>query len=469
MRRNAYKGKRVTVMGLGLFGGGVGSARFFASNGAQVTVTDKRNEADLRPSIEALAEYPIRYVLGRHDSGDFRGADIVVVNPGVPIDSPLVTMARGAGARIEREINLLFQLTPNNPKLAVTGSNGKSTTTALLGEMLKVADARTLVGGNIGKSLLGDVASLEPGAPLVLELSSFMLEGMRELEESPQVAVVTNLSPNHLDRHATLENYYMAKRAIIDYQHPGDIAVLNADDPELSQWGAHCKGRVIWFSTLHEPEGDAAFLDGSKLVVRIQDEEEVVALRQALRLPGAHNIANALAACAAALAHGVKPWQIAEVLSTFGGLPHRLEMVARSEANVAFYNDSIATTPESAICALESFEGPITLIAGGYDKGSAFDELGRAIARKARRVILLGATAAKIEEAIGRASRELLRGPQILHARGLEEAAKLAAAGSVPGEVVLLSPACASYDMFRNFQERGELFKHLARTLATAS
>ncbi|MBI3831830.1 MAG: UDP-N-acetylmuramoyl-L-alanine--D-glutamate ligase, partial [Planctomycetes bacterium] len=288
MLKNAYQGKRVTVMGLGLFGGGVGAARFFASTGAQVTVTDKRSEADLRPSIEALADLPIRYVLGKHESEDFRAADIVVVNPGVPMDAPLVTMARGAGAQIEREINLLFKLTPNNQKLGITGSNGKSTTTALLGQMLKIADPRALIGGNIGKSLLCDSLSLEPGAPLVLELSSFMLEGMRELEESPHVAIVTNLSPNHLDRHVTIENYYASKRAILDYQNPEDTVVLNADDSELSQWGAHAKGKVIWFSTQGEPEGDAAFMDGAKLIVRIGGEEEVVALRQTLRLPGAH-------------------------------------------------------------------------------------------------------------------------------------------------------------------------------------
>lgn len=209
-------------------------------------------------------------------------------------------------------------------------------------------------------------------------------------------------------------------------------------------------------------------MDGAKLIVRIGGEEEVVALRQTLRLPGAHNIANALAASAAALAQGVKPWQIAEALATFNGLPHRLEMVARTSENVTYYNDSIATTPESAICALESFEGPITLIAGGYDKGTPFEDLGRAIARKARRVVLLGATAGKIEECISRASRELMRGPKIMRARNLEDAMKMVKEGSVSGEIVLLSPACASYDQFRNFQERGELFKQLAKRLAQA-
>ncbi|HYG75227.1 MAG TPA: UDP-N-acetylmuramoyl-L-alanine--D-glutamate ligase [Planctomycetota bacterium] len=461
----AYAGKRVTVMGLGLFGGGVGAARFFAENGATVTVTDLRTEKDLKPSIDALAGLPIRYVLGRHFVEDFRRANIVVVNPSVTSDNPLVTMARGAGAQIEHAINLLFKLTPRNPKIGITGSNGKSTTTALVGEMMRLHDSRSLMGGNIGKCLLGSVKDLAPNVPIVLELSSFMLDGLKELGESPRVSIVTNLSPNHLDRHGSMEAYAAAKLNILNFQKSTDTAVLNADDPMLAGWENHTRGRVIKFSVKIEPEGDAAFLDGEKLVVRIGRYEEVVAVRQALRLPGIHNVANALAASAAALAYGVKPWQIAEALATFSGLPHRLEMVARGPGSVTFYNDSIATTPESAICALASFNGPITLIAGGYDKGSPFDELGIAIARKARRLILLGTTASKIEQAVLRASREMMKGPMIIHARNLEHAASLAASGVVPGEVVLLSPACASYDMFRNFQERGELFRALAQRL----
>jgi UDP-N-acetylmuramoylalanine--D-glutamate ligase len=469
MRPDAYAGKCVTIMGLGLFGGGVGAARFFATHGASVTVTDKRAESDLKPSIEALKGLPIRYVLGRHDIDDFRGADVVVVNPGVPSDSPLVTMARGAGAQIEHAINLLFKLTPKNPKIGITGSNGKSTTTALLGEMFKLHDPRTLIGGNIGKCLLSEVSRLPEGVPMVVELSSFMLEGLRELRVSPHVAIMTNLSPNHLDRHATMENYAAAKRNIIAFQKAEDFAILNADDPLLRDWHRHTRAQVIRFSVKKELDGNAAFLDRGKLVLRMNGVEEVVALRQALRLPGEHNVANALAAAGAALAFGVRPWQIAEALATFTGLPHRLEVVARSPRAVTYYNDSIATTPESAICALASFDGPITLIAGGYDKGSPFDELGQAIARKARRLILLGTTAPKIEEAVVRASREQMRGPEIFHARDLEHASQLAAHDALPGEAVLLSPACASYDMFRNFQERGELFRILARRAAATA
>ena len=461
-----YAGKRVTVMGLGLFGGGVGAARFFASHGARVTVTDERPAKDLQPSVDALRPWPIHFVLDRHDEADFRNADIVVINPGVRPDHPLVQAARATGAQIERSMNLLFKLTPKNPKLAVTGSNGKSTTTALLAEMLRLHDPRTLLGGNIGKCLLSEVEQLPAGAPLILELSSFMLMGLGDLGQSPQVSIMTNLSPNHLNWHLSMEEYAAAKRNIFAFQRPGDLAILNADDPALAGWEDGLKGRVLPFSVKTAPKGNAAFLDGDKLVVRYAGTEFNVALRKALRLPGTHNVANALAASAAALAFGVKPGLVTEALENFAGLPHRLEMIVRTPQAVTFYNDSIATTPESVICALNTFDGPITLIAGGSPKDTPFDELGVAIVRKVRRLILLGLTGPKIEAAVVAASEKLKCGPQILHARDLEHAAWLSATDALPGEVVLLSPASASFDMFRNFEERGDLFRVLARRLA---
>jgi len=461
-----YTGKHVTVMGLGLFGGGVGATRFFAERGALVTVTDRKPAAALAESLAALRGLPVRYVLGRHEPDDFRQAATVWVNADVPPDNPFVVMARGAGAQIERSMNLLFKLTPGNPKFGVTGSNGKSTTTALLGAMLKLREPRTLVGGNIGKCLLNEAPHLAPGVPVVLELSSFMLQGLLELRQSPQVAILTNLSPNHLNWHGTMENYTAAKQAILKFQQSGDVAVLNDDDPEVRNWGRLTPARVLRFSVKHAPEGEAAFLAGEKLMVRVGAREEFVVLRQALRLPGDHNVANALAAAAAARAFGLQSWQIAEALATFSGLPHRLEMVARGPQEVTYYNDSIATTPESVICALASFNGPVTLIAGGSDKGCPLDELGLMVARKVRRLVLMGATGPRIQEAVLRAAQALKCGPAIVHARDLEQAVQTAASGALPGEAILLSPAAASFDMFRNFEERGERFRDLARRTA---
>lgn len=463
-----FSGKRVTVMGLGLFGGGEGVARYLAECGAQLTVTDKRAEKDLQPSLDALKGLPIRYVLGRHDPQDFGAADMIVVNPGVPEEHPLLALAQANGVQIERAINLLFKLTPENPKIGITGSNGKSTTTALLGEMLKLADPRTLVGGNLGGSLLCETRGLASGVPVVLELSSFMLEGMADLRQSPRIAVVMTLSPNHLDRHKTMAAYAAAKQNILRFQHRGDVAILNADDAALRGWEKLTPARLVRFSVRTEPEGDAAFLDGEKLIIRIGDVEEAVASRDSLRLPGLHNASNALAAAAAAIAAGARPWHVAEALATFRGLRHRLELVARRDDGVTFYNDSIATTPESVLCALASFNGPITLIAGGSDKGCSFDELAAVIVHKVRRLILMGVMAPKIEDAVVRAhSRNGWKaGPDILHVSNLDEAVQAAADGAVSNEVVLLSPACASFDMFRNFEERGDLFRSLAQRLA---
>ena len=241
-----YKGKRVTVMGLGLFGGGVGAARFFAERGAQVTVTDKRDAGALAKSLAALRGLSIRYVLGRHDPEDFRNAQVLWVNPDVALDNPLVTLARGAGAQIENSIELLFKLTPRNPKLGITGSNGKSTTTALLGEMLKLCNPHALVGGNIGRCLLCETPRLVAGAPVVLELSSFMLEWMQSSRISPHIAIVTNLTPNHLNRHRTMENYAAAKQTILRFQKSSDVAVLNDDDPEVRTWDRCTRARRPW-------------------------------------------------------------------------------------------------------------------------------------------------------------------------------------------------------------------------------
>jgi len=461
-----YRGKRVTVMGLGLFGGGVGAARFFAERGAQVTVTDRREAGALAESLEALRGLPIRYVLGRHDPDDFRNAQVLWVNPGVSPGNALVAVARGTGARIENSIELLFKLTPRNPKLGITGSNGKSTTTAFLGEMLKLHNPHTLVGGNIGRCLLCEAPRLVADAPVVLELSSFMLEWMQDSRKSPHIAIVTNLSPNHLDRHITVENYAAAKQTILRFQKSSDVAVLNDDDPEVRNWGRFTRARVVRFSVKQEPKGDGAFLAGEKLIVRMGDREETVACRETLRLPGHHNLANALAAAAAAMAYGVQSWHVMEALGSFGGLPHRLEMVARGPQEVTYYNDSIATTPESVMCALSSFNGPVTLIAGGSDKGCPLDELGIMIARQVRRLILMGTTGPKIQAAVLHAAQALKSGPLIVPVRDLEQAVQVAASGALPGEAILLSPAAASFDMFRNFEERGERFRVLARRTA---
>jgi len=452
---NAFGGRAVTVMGLGLFGGGVGAARYLARRGGRVTVTDLKDADALAPSLAALEGLPITFHLGGHVAADFTGADIVVVSPAVPKESEYLKMAEKAGAWITSEMNLFLERCPA-PVVGVTGSSGKSTTTALLGEMLSRA-GRVRVGGNIGRSLLDDLDAIRPGETVVLEVSSFQLQDAARLAWSPHVAVVTNLSPNHLDRHGTMEAYIEAKQTILRFQAADDVAVLNADDEEVRTWGAKARGRVVWYSSREAlPEG--VFADGPEAVFRLGEREERVNVAARMRLRGEHNLWNVIAAAAAARVLGVAPEAIAEAVAAFEPLPHRLQPVGMGEG-VLFVDDSKATTPEAAALALAAFTEPVVLIAGGYDKHADPRVLVEAIRRRAKAVVLIGATAAALERRIGGG------GPVLERADSLPAAVTRAAALAEAGDVVLLAPGHASYDMFDNYERRGEEFRESALAL----
>ncbi len=451
------RGRRVTVMGLGLFGGGAGIARFLAGRGARVTVTDLKAEGDLRESVDALRGLPVEFRLGGHDERDFREADLVVVNPAVPATSPWLRLAPA----LETEMNLFFKLCRAGTVVGITGSNGKTTTTALAGEVLRRGPSRTWVGGNIGGSLLESVEEIRPEDVVVLELSSFQLENLGILRRSPNVGVVLNLSPNHLDRHGTMEDYAAAKRQIVRHQGEGDEKVLNADDPLVRGWEAASPSRTWWFS-LEEPASRGAlaregritlFADGALFTLDVS----------ARKIPGRFNLQNMAAAAAATFAASGGRWPgwrgaCEEAFNAFPGAEHRLEFVAE-KGGARYYNDSKATDPEATMAALETLPGPFLLILGGFDKKTPFDALARAVAEKpVRACVLLGQTAPAIEAAL----RAQGRVPEIVRAGSLEEAVQVPAR---PGETVLLSPACASWDMFRNFVERGRAFKELVSTL----
>ncbi|HUU93291.1 MAG TPA: UDP-N-acetylmuramoyl-L-alanine--D-glutamate ligase [Phycisphaerae bacterium] len=443
------RGRAVTVMGLGLFGGGVGAARYFARQGACVTVTDLKGADALAPSIEALEGLPITFHLGGHDAADFTAAEIVAVSPAVPKTSPYLRMAEEAGAEITSEMNLFLQRCPA-PIVGVTGSSGKSTTAALLGEMLSRAGP-VRVGGNIGKSLLDDLEAIRPGETVVLEVSSFQLEDAARIAWSPQVAVVTNIAPNHLDRHGTLAAYIEAKKTILRFQTADGIAVLNADDDEVRGWQPEARGRVVFYSTCRAlPDG--VFADGPAAVFRLGDREERVDVAGRMRLRGSHNLWNVVAAAAAARLLGVAPGSIADAVAAFEPLPHRLQPVGM-RGGVLFVDDSKATTPEAAALALEAFTEPVVLIAGGYDKGSDPQVMIEAIRRRAKAVVLIGATADALQRRIG------TDGPVVERADRLEEAVARAAALAEAGDVVLLAPGHASWDMFVNYEQRGEVFR----------
>jgi UDP-N-acetylmuramoylalanine--D-glutamate ligase len=459
-----FRGKRVTVMGLGTFGGGIGAVQYLSGHGAVVTVTDLKPAGDLAAALETVAGIGnVTLHLGGHTEQDFRDADLVVASPAVPRDSRYLHVARDAGVPVTSEMNLFWERN-RGKTICVTGSNGKSTTSAMIHSLLTAGGKqRAWLGGNIGKSLLPAAEQIGPDDWVVLELSSFQLEDLAPLEPNPQVAVVTNFSPNHLDRHGTVEAYREAKQNIIRWQTADRFAVLNQNDPDVLGWPT--RARKIWFG--REDEGrQGMFAVGfdtykRQSLFRFGTREQVLPLGKWLALPGVHNFQNALAAASAALVLGYGPAEIEMGLTKFAGLAHRLQLVTET-AGRKFYNDSKATTPEAALLALEAFRAPVVLLAGGYDKGVDLAGLAHGIAaRQVKAVALLGQTGERLKELLREADPH-----GKIPAKGhvtFEAAFLWAAAQSAPGDIVLLSPGCASYDWFPNYEARGDEFTRLAR------
>ncbi len=468
---NTFKDKKITVMGLGLFGGGAGLARYLIRQGARLIITDLKTEEQLAQplsTLDGLDGSPVELHLGGHREEDFRGVDMVMVNPAVPRGTRFVEIARENNVPIETEMNLFFK-SCRAPILGVTGTKGKSTTTALIGDMLRHQERKVWVGGNIGLgySLLERIDEIGEDDIVVLELSSFQLEDLGKLKISPHVSVVTNIAPNHLDRHGSYEEYKEAKKNIMRFQGPGDYCILNLDDRELRKWPVDtgARSKVLWFSTGTAVDS-GAFLDNGGVRLRTggngQGETRISGL-SATKLPGAHNVTNIVTASCAAFLMGAGREHIEETIREFTGLEHRLEFVCET-GGVRYYNDSIATTSESAIAGIRAFEGPLALIAGGYDKGSPFDAFAEECAKNTKCVILIGKTARGIGSLISSAKGEKDT-PAILYASSLEEAVRKLGDMVQKGDTVLLSPACASYDMFVNFEDRGKQFKALVRRI----
>jgi len=424
-------------MGLGHFGGGVEAARWLARQGARVTVTDLADERTLAESIRVLRDESIdRFHLGGHREEDFRNADLLVVNPAVRPDNPFLRIARESATRLTSEI-ALFMSGCRAPIVGVTGSNGKSTTAAMIATMLREAGRRTWLGGNIGKSLLDRLDVILPEDWGVLELSSFQLWHLGPDATMPRIAVVTGCSPNHLDWHAGYEDYVAAKQRILLGQTRHDRTVLNTHDEEVADWEPLARGRLVPLPPLTE----------------IPD----------LSVPGRHNRINAACASAAARAIGLTEEEIRRGLRKFVVLPQRLEPITAIDGR-KFYNDSTATTPEATIAALKSLDASIWLLAGGKDKGLDFGDLGAAVAEHAAGAAFFGSV------------REVLKGwvtarnPQFpcTTVETMAEALDWCWEHSRPGDSIVLSPACASTDQFRHFRDRGEQFVRLVRSVASA-
>lgn len=463
-----YHGLPVTIMGLGRFGGGVAAARFLASHGAVVTVTDLRSAEELADSLAELSDLPIhRYLLSGHPETAFDDCQLLVVNPAVKPNAPQVLAARSKGVNVTTEIDLFVRHCPASI-IAVTGSNGKSTTTALIHHLLKQArpkeatpqaQGQVWLGGNIGISLLPQLPNMNAADLVVLELSSFQLEILRRNHFRPQIAVLTNFSPNHLDWHETLEAYRAAKQGLFDAQTKDDIAIVRDEWTNPETWKT--RGYRLLFG-LEDHGEDGVFLEDSDLILRSANGafEDTVRLTIPPQLPGIHNRQNIAAAACAAWQAGAEPELFSAALRTFKPLPHRLQMVAEQSGR-QFWNDSIATTPESAIMALRVFPGRIVLLAGGYDKGQDLSRFAEAIRQHVKTVVLMGQTAGTLRNLVSTGNPG--SGLKICDARDFSDAFAQAVALSEPGDIVLLSPGCASYGWFRDYRERGELFTALAR------
>jgi UDP-N-acetylmuramoylalanine--D-glutamate ligase len=443
------KGKKVLVVGLGK--SGLAAALFLRRRGAQVTVSDVRSAEALAKDIPALLEEGIMVETGGHGLLTFRRQDLIVVSPGVPLNTPELAQVRSFGLPVIGELELAGRFLKGRI-VAITGSNGKTTTTALLGEILKEAGIPTLVGGNIGVPVVALIDQSTDETWSVLEVSSFQLESTEEFH--PGIAVILNITPDHLDRHGSFENYARAKERIFAAQNELDFVVLNADNERAAEAASRSVAKVYWFS-VEFPVEQGAWLEEGYVVYRQSRDaatERVMPL-SGIPLKGSHNVENVLAAVVAARLAGAPVEAIRRAIEAFQAVEHRLEFVATVNG-VEFYNDSKATNVDATAKAVAAFQSGIHLILGGKDKGSDYTQLAQLLRERVRAVYTIGSAAAKIESH--------LRGVVSIHScETLDNAVAAAASAARPGEVVLLAPACSSFDQFENYEHRGRVFKEL--------
>jgi UDP-N-acetylmuramoylalanine--D-glutamate ligase len=443
------KGKKVLVVGLGK--SGLAAALFLRRRGAQVTVSDVRSAEALAKDIPALLEEGIMVETGGHGLLTFRRQDLIVVSPGVPLNTPELAQVISFGLPVIGELELAARFIKGR-MLAITGSNGKTTTTALVGEILQKADIPTLVGGNIGVPVVALIEDSTDETWSVLEISSFQLETTEQFH--PSIAVILNITPDHLDRHGSFENYALAKERIFAAQDQRDCLVLNADNARTAQAASRANAKVYWFSVEHEVS-QGAWLEAGSVVYRSAERgavERVMPL-SGIPLKGSHNVENVLAAVCAARLAGAPADVVRQAIESFQAVEHRLEYVTTING-IEFYNDSKATNVDATAKAIAAFSSGIHLILGGKDKGSDYTELSQLLRARVRAVYTIGSAAAKIESQL----RGII---PIQSCETLGVAVNAAATAARPGEVVLLAPACSSFDQFESYEHRGRIFKEL--------
>ncbi|MBI5166229.1 MAG: UDP-N-acetylmuramoyl-L-alanine--D-glutamate ligase [candidate division NC10 bacterium] len=439
------KGKRVTVVGLAR--SGFAASKLLVKLGAQVIASDRSPAEGIKVDMAYLQYLGVRLELGGHRPETFLEADLIVLSPGVDPRHPLLLKARTLGIPIWSEVELAFRASSAR-LIGVTGTNGKSTTVSLLGEILKEAGLQVVVAGNVGTALSEVIPELGPEVLVIAELSSFQLEGIHAFR--PLMSLLLNLAPDHLDRYASLEDYYAAKVRIFENQGPTDYAILNADDPEVLKRAHGIKAQPFHFSRHHEVL-QGCFLQGDLIFFSQGGVREGVASWKDVRIQGVHNLENALAAVAVARLAGAEAASIRKALGQFPGLEHRLEPVAEING-VSYINDSKGTNVGAVIKSLESFSSPIVLIAGGRDKGEDFTPLAPLVKERVKAAVLIGEAKEKLRRALDGTC-------PLFEAGSMAEAVALSSKLAQKGEIVLLSPACASFDMFADFEERGRAFK----------
>lgn len=446
-----FKDKKVLIVGVAK--SGLAVAQFLRDKGARVVMTDVKTRDELADKLKEFDSRDIELALPGYPEMRGAGFDLVVVSPGVPLKIAPIKEALELKIPVISELELAYNFA-KTPIVAITGTNGKTTTTTLVGEIIKEVNNQVLVGGNIGLPLVNQVEKYGPEGVIVAEVSSFQLETIVDFK--PKVAAILNITPDHLDRHGTFENYTLAKANSFINQDSSDYTILNYDDQPTRELAGKTKGRVIFFSRLNILNEGVYVKDGMITVALDGSKVSVLPARD-LGIRGSHNLENALAAVAASTVMGVPADKIAKVLREFSGVEHRMEFVTEIQG-VQYVNDSKGTNPDAAIKALESYDEPIVLIAGGKNKGSKFDTYARKIKEKARVLVVVGKSAQEIKEAA-----EQVGFNNIFEARTFEEAVEISAREARPGEVVLLSPACASWDMFNCYEERGDLFKKVVQ------
>ncbi|MBL7714916.1 MAG: UDP-N-acetylmuramoyl-L-alanine--D-glutamate ligase [Bdellovibrionales bacterium] len=457
-----YRGKKVLVVGFGL--SGVSVAKFMSQEGAKVTVTDMKQKSELAESCAQCADLKIEYELGKHNPATFLASELIVVSPGVPLNTKPLEEAQKAGIPITNEIDIAVQEI-EQPIVAITGTNGKTTVTTLIGEMFRADNKEAFVGGNIGKPLLDYVMMEKKAQVVVAEVSSFQLELTQKLV--PAAAVFTNIEPDHLDRYPSFDAYAAAKKKLLTACDRNSFVILNYDNANVARMVTENPGKLMWFTKKDPMAVDGTFAESfvgsyykgaaKQIVARINGKEEIYDTSQ-FKLYGEHNRENLMAAINAARAMGVSPRAIQTVINSFKGVVHRLEFVRRKDG-VFFFNDSKGTNVMSVQKSLSAFSSnPIILIAGGKDKNQDFTPLVDLVRKKVKILILVGEAKEKVNRAIGDFAETFLVGT-------FEEAVLLSFQKSRSGDIILLSPGCSSFDMFRNYEERGDYFKKLVNQL----